>query len=235
MGNSTSSQSLYSTHNQISSQNDVTENIYVRENSSKKVENLRVEKTHLTPSNSKSTRLISDPGDVYAKKVNLYQNNNNNNSIGKNKSNNNINNKHEQSQNIDKQIQVENYKNESFDDTNSLNERSSINSNLLNAENQSIKSHSLAKFRSSSPRDPSSSNSNSHSQSSLNDYDFNEDSSLVIKRTKPINVNNSRVKSDSINSKPNQAVEGGPNPGPLGDIQVTNFKIIKENVRKIYI
>lgn len=207
MGNSSSSQSLYSSNNpnQTESQNDTSENIFLKDTSSKKTEILKVDKNHLNPSNSKFTRLISDPREIYNRKTNGQKNNSF---------------KRSQNQTICKQD--ENYKNESFDDINSLNEQSSINSNLLNAENQSLKSNSLAKFRSSSPRDPSSSNSNSHSQSSLNEYELNEDKNILRNKPKPLEVIKSRGNNDltKSKSKPNQAVEGGSNPGPLGDIQV---------------
>ena len=207
MDNSSSSQSLCISHNHSQSQNDTRENIFLKDNPSKKSEIIRVEKNYLISSNSKFTRLISDPREIYTK------NGQRNNNSFKRSSNRSF-------------KQVENCKNESFDEINSLNEQTSINGNFLNAENQSIKSNSLAKFRSSSPRDPSNSNSNSHSQSSLNEYELNEDSSIFINQPNPIEVIKSKRNNDSdkFDNKPNQAIESCSNPGPLGDIQVLSNK-----------
>jgi hypothetical protein len=210
MDNSSSSQSLCISHNHSQSQNDTCENIFLKDNSSKKSEIIRVGKNHLIPSNTKFTRLISDPKEIYTKNGQR-----NNNSFKRSSKRSFIN-------------QAENCKNESFDEINSLNEQTSINGNFLNAENQSIKSNSLAKFRSSSPRDPSNSNSNSHSQSSLNEYELNEDSSIFGNQPNLIEVIKSKREnySNKFDNKPNQAIESGSNPGPLGDIEVFNNKTV---------
>ena len=113
------------------------------------------------------------------------------------------------------------FKNDFLDEEVSI-ERSSANTNFLNIGNDYYKRNSLARFRSSSPRETSPNHKSSLIENESSEDLFNFQNS----RSSPIVNRRLEDKKYSINNTPNQAVESSSTPGPLGDIQVTKIESI---------